>query len=99
VGKLGENTMITEKEKLILNEGHTEMSESEVEFLFGLLDKKRPQKLVEVGVAAGGTTAAIIEHLSEAEYLCKMYSIDKSEAYYRDTTKETGYYATEYKKR
>jgi predicted O-methyltransferase YrrM len=89
--------MLTENEKLILNEGHTEMSESEVEFLFGLLDKKRPQKLVEVGVAAGGTTAAIIEHLSKAEYLCKMYSIDKSEVHYRDTAKETGYYAAEYK--
>lgn len=49
---------------------------------------KKTQKLVEVGVAIGETTAAMIEHLCMSDYSCKMYSVDKSKKYYRDKTKK-----------
>lgn len=91
--------MITELERKILNDNYSEMTESEVDFLFKLLDKHKPVKLVEVGVAAGGTTATIIEHISHYAYICNMYSIDKSVKYYRDISLETGYLAKKYIKK
>lgn len=39
----------------------TEMSDSERGFLCGLLREHKPKKIVEVGVAEGGTTAVILE--------------------------------------
>ena len=38
-----------------------EMSEFESAFLCGLLNKFQPKKILEVGVAAGGTTAIILQ--------------------------------------
>ncbi len=41
-----------------------EMTEKELAFLCGLLKKYRPEKVVEIGVAAGGTTAVILSCIS-----------------------------------
>ena len=70
--------MINEIERNIINESYSEMTESEIDFIYDLLDKERPNKIVEVGVAAGGTTAAILEHIRNYDNKCCMYSIDKS---------------------
>jgi predicted O-methyltransferase YrrM len=81
-----------------LSEDGAEMSELQLSMLCGLIKEYRPQKIVEVGVAAGGTTAVILNCLSLIELDTWVYSVDLSERYYRDTSKKTGYLAEEYKK-
>lgn len=88
--------MINEIERNIINESYSEMTESEIDFIYNLLDKERPNKIVEVGVAAGGTTAAILEHIRNYDKKCYMYSIDKSYKYYRNTSLDTGFITKKY---
>ena len=78
-------------------EQRSEMSNSELGFLCGMLLEKRPRKVLEVGVAAGGTSCVIMEAL---ERLCAedgsevvLHSVDMSERYYRDRNQATGYMA------
>ena len=68
-----------------------EMSNFDVAFLCGLVKWKRPKKIVEVGVSAGGTTAALIYRLQAMGYDYSMYSIDISQSAYRQPGKRTGY--------
>ena len=81
-----------------LSEDGTEMSELQLSMLCGLIKEYRPEKIVEVGVAAGGTTAVILNCLSLIELDTCVYSVDISERYYRDTSRKTGFLAEEYKK-
>ncbi len=81
-----------------LSESGTEMSELQLSMLCGLIKEYRPEKIVEVGVAAGGTTAVILNCLSLIELDTCVYSVDISERYYRDTSRKTGFLAEEYKK-
>lgn len=77
-----------------------EMTKFESAFLCGLLKKRRPHKILEVGVAGGGTTAIILQCLdmiSQTE-TCEMYSVDLAKEYYRDTSKRTGFAAESIKK-
>lgn len=75
-----------------------EMSEKQSAFLCGLLKKYRPQKLVEIGVAAGGTTSVILNCISMLNLETEMVSIDLNTDFYRDKSKKTGYLAEECKK-
>lgn len=77
---------------------HTEMSGSDLAFLCGLLKKFRPHKIVEVGVAAGGTTAVMINCIHQLQLECQMYSVDLSERHYCDNSRETGYLVKELEK-
>lgn len=61
-----------------------EMSEFDSAFLCGLIKAERPKKIVEIGIAAGATTAIIIECLEEMDIDYEMYSVDFSEKYYRN---------------
>lgn len=70
-----------------------EMSFFESSFLCGLVKKKRPHKILELGVSAGGTTAIIIECLNELGIEAEMFSVDISEQYYRDRSYPCGYKA------
>ena len=74
-----------------------EMSETESAFLCGLLKEYKPRKIVEVGVAAGGTTAIVMQCIAELELDSEMFSIDYSVQFYRNTKKRTGYIAEEIK--
>lgn len=78
-----------------LTENGEEMGEHQVSVLCGLIKEYRPQKIVEVGVAAGGTTAVILNCISLLGLDTEVYSVDISERYYRDKSKETGYLAEE----
>lgn len=69
----------------------TEMYDSERGFLCGLLRDHRPKKIVEVGVAEGGTTAVILECIRELKLDCVTYSVDAVENLYYDKTKKVGY--------
>jgi predicted O-methyltransferase YrrM len=74
-----------------------EMTEFESAFLCGLIKQKRPRKIVEVGIAAGGTTAIVLKclELLGLEKECEMYSVDLSEQFYRGKRHRSGYLADE----
>lgn len=74
-----------------LSESVAEMTDAERGFLCGLIRNHQPKKLVEVGVAEGGTTAVILECVRELNLDCAVYSVDLSESFYLDETKNTGY--------
>ena len=74
-----------------------EMSKEQLAFLCGLIKTHRPQKIVEIGVAAGGTTAVVLNCLSMIDLNAQMFSIDLSTDYYRDKSKKTGYLIEECK--
>ena len=58
------------------------MSEFESAFLCGLIKKYEPKKILEVGIAEGGTTAIILNCLESIGQEYKMYSVDVSEKCY-----------------
>lgn len=77
-----------------------EMSEFDSSFLCGLLKKRQPKKIVEVGVAAGGTTAIILQCLAllKQNDNCEVFSVDLNEKFYRGNGEKTGFLAEELKK-
>lgn len=72
-----------------------EMSHHDHSFLCGMIKHKKPKKIVEIGVAAGGTTAVIVNALSILDITCEVYSVDLSITLWSDQNKKTGY---EYKR-
>lgn len=68
-----------------------EMTKFEHGFLCALLRQKRPQKIVEVGVAAGGTTCILLKALQLADIDAEMHSIDLATRYYANSEYATGY--------
>ncbi|ORU00543.1 hypothetical protein D081_1066 [Anaerovibrio sp. JC8] len=72
-----------------------EMSEHDSAFLCGLIKKFAPKKILEVGVAAGGTTAIILKCLEENGEPYQMYSVDINSFYYRKPHEKCGYLAEE----
>lgn len=71
----------------------TEMTDSQLGFLCGLIRDNHPKKIVEVGVAAGGTTLVLLQCLKELELNACFYSVDLNKNLYNNTCKETGYVA------
>ena len=76
-----------------ISELKTEMTESQLGFLCGIIKDRRPSKILEVGVAAGGTTLVIMQCAKELGLEISLYSADLNKNYYSDPTKETGYIA------
>lgn len=73
-------------------EGEPEMSPFDSAFLCGLIRKFKPDKIVEVGIAGGGSTAIILSCVQMLKLdKCNIYSIDYSEKFYRDNTLTSGY--------
>ena len=70
-----------------------EMSERQSGFLCGLIKEFKPKRILEIGVAAGGTTAIMLNCISMLGLETSIVSIDVSVDYYRDTNKKTGYLA------
>ena len=81
--------------QFVSSHGHREpeMTEFESAFLCGMLKKIHPKKILEVGVAGGGTTAIILQALEDIGEPYEMNSIDASETFYRDRTKPSGFMA------
>lgn len=69
----------------------SEMSSYDHAFICGLIKQNRPKKLLEIGVAEGGTTAVIVNCLALLEENCEIYSVDLNERFYQDIEKKTGY--------
>lgn len=78
------------------NRGYAGMSDFELSFLCGAIKEFRPRKIVEVGVAAGGTTAVILNCLKSLDCSCEMYSVDICEQCYFDLSKKTGFVAKKF---
>jgi len=85
-------------EKMPQYRKYCEMSEFEQSFLCGLLKEKKPKKVLEIGVSAGGTTAVILNCLSLLGNEAEMYSIDLCNTYYINKNLSTGFVAEEAKK-
>lgn len=66
----------------------TEMSIQEQAFLIKLLKKSHPNNILEIGLAAGGTSVSLLKNTDSSQHI---YGIDISETYYRNTNEEAGY--------
>lgn len=73
------------------------MSREDHAFLCGMLRKKETKKIVELGVAAGGTTLVIMAALRLLNRSSELFSVDISERFYADTDFKTGYLYDMYK--
>lgn len=76
----------------------SEMSWYESGFICGLIKKYEPKKILELGVAAGVSSAIIIECLENLAIDATLYSVDIADAYYRDGKQKTGYFLDLYTK-
>jgi predicted O-methyltransferase YrrM len=68
-----------------------EMTTLDHEILCGMLRKCKPKKILEIGVAEGGTTAVVVNALSMLGIRCEMWSVDLNENLYNDSTRCSGY--------
>ncbi|MDR2523791.1 MAG: class I SAM-dependent methyltransferase [Synergistaceae bacterium] len=72
----------------------SEMTVLERKFLNGLLNYFRPRKILEVGVSAGGSSAIILNTIKNNEK-AKLFSVDYSMSYYKDSSFDVGWKAKE----
>lgn len=83
--------------QLLPKHGDCEMSPTQHGFLCGLMREKRPRKVLEVGVASGGTTCVIMKALericAEDDTEAVLHSVDLNERFYRDRRHATDYMA------
>lgn len=81
------------REKKIITTRGALMKDEEIAFICGLIKKIAPRKLVEVGVAAGGTSAVILKCIDLLKLNTQMYSVDLAEKYYfgRNENRNSGY--------
>lgn len=81
----------------ISKEATPEMSEWQSAYLCGLIREYSPRKILEVGVAAGGTTALILNTLSMINCKAEVWSVDILEDYYAKPWLKTGFMAEDAK--
>ena len=79
------------------SEAYCEMSKEEQGFLCGCIKEKKPQKLIEVGVAGGGTTAVIMKCLEHVSPDAEVWSVDINKECYRRKGMPTGFQLEEVK--
>lgn len=70
--------------------GVSEMTQSERFFLNGVIRHFRPKKLLEVGVAAGGSSAVILNAIQDIPE-AKLFSHDYNADYYRGGGEKSGF--------
>lgn len=99
--KVYKNVTLCDEEQSIANLGealsYSEMSKFEREFLCGLIKEEQPKRILEIGVAAGATTAVILNCIRQLGFETEVISVDYSEKYYRDNSRQTGFIAEEFK--
>ncbi len=81
------------KEKI--NLFYSEMTTFQRSFLCGLIKEKRPKKIVEIGVSAGGTTTLVLQCLQLLDIESEVYSVDLMNMWYKNKKYETGFIAKE----
>ena len=70
------------------------LSYMDMKFINGMIRKYKPQKILEVGVAGGGSSAIILNAIQNIEN-SHLYSIDKLNVAYNMRNKETGWIVKE----
>ena len=68
----------------------SEMNITGRRLLNGAIRQLKPKKILEIGVAAGGSSAIILNAIKDIND-AKLYSIDYNEFYYRDNSRKTGF--------
>lgn len=68
-----------------------EMSREDHGFLCGALKSVMPKKILEIGVAEGGTTSIIMNAVKMLDISPEFYSVDLNERFYHDDSLQTGY--------
>lgn len=74
-----------------IGERKSELSDQDLGFICGLIKEKRPEKIVELGVSAGGTSCVIMNCLEKLGIDSKVFSVDVSYTYHYDTSKRCGF--------
>ena len=72
-----------------------EMSPEQHAFLCGLIKENRPQKILEIGTSAGGTTAIILNCCNKLKLNAEVYTIDLLGTCWHDSEKSTGFIVNE----
>ena len=67
-----------------------QMDKKDQRFLHGLIRKYKPNKLVEIGVASGGSSALILNAIKDLPS-SKLYSIDKYKMRQKEPSKKVGW--------
>lgn len=67
---------------------NAEMSEIDHNFLVYLLDAFKPKKILELGVAAGGTSCLLLKHTGEGQHV---FGVDLATNYYRIPSEPVGF--------
>ena len=82
--------------RLIENEikNTAQLMPEEQKFLHGLIRTIKPKKIVEIGVARGGSSVLILNAIRDIKG-AKLYSIDKSIYCYLERKKKSGYFVQE----
>lgn len=75
-------------------ENFIEITNEEQKFLNGFIRKIKPKKIVEIGVAYGGTASLILNAIKDI-IDAKLYSIDINKMCYKLPSKKTGFLVTE----
>lgn len=89
-----QNVVLYDEPRKILkhiDDVYCEMEQDEHDFICGLIKMKKPQKVLEIGVAGGATTAVIMSCLNIINPKASMYSVDISKECYRKKGKLSGY--------
>lgn len=73
----------------------SEMSFTDRSFLNGIIRKLKPNKILEIGLVAGGSSAIILNAIKDFEN-STLYSIDYNTKYYQDNSKNTGFIVNDY---
>lgn len=71
------------------------MDHVEGRFLNGIIRYFKPRKILEVGVAAGGSSAIILNAIKDMDE-SKLYSVDLSKQHFMKSDKATGYAVSEF---
>ncbi|EKV56382.1 class I SAM-dependent methyltransferase [Brachyspira hampsonii] len=72
----------------------SEMTIMHRKFLNGIIRQNKPKKILELGVSAGGSSAIILNAINDIDNSF-LYSIDYSDKYYRNPSKEVGWIVKE----
>jgi len=81
-----------------LSEKKSQMSNEELAYLCGLIKMYAPKKIVEVGVADGGTTAVVLNCIDKLGLNSEVHSIEiQPKSWTGDSSKDSGYLAEESK--
>ena len=80
-----------------LSGNKSQMSDEQLAYICGLIKMYMPKKIVEVGVADGGTTAVILNCIDKLRLDSEIHSIEISTKSPTDWTKKAGYLSEECK--